>query len=111
MHGFWFLAMRFLSGPPVGLHLVLHLFFEALLLLIFVSQVAIVSPPCVPMRSLLLKIAVVTTCVGLGWVSALTICCSGGLTLTSSCYYLSSLFFLPKVGVALPTCAVNAHTI
>jgi hypothetical protein len=37
----WFLAARFLSDPPVGLHLqfvVPHLLFRALLLLVFVQH-------------------------------------------------------------------------
>jgi hypothetical protein len=42
------------------------LFFSALLLLVFVPQVAVVSPPCVPMRSLLPKAALAIACVGLG---------------------------------------------
>jgi hypothetical protein len=63
----WFLAARFLSGPLVGLHLVLHLFLKVLLLLVFVPQVvAIVSPPCVPMRSLRPKGALGITCVSPG---------------------------------------------
>jgi hypothetical protein len=48
------------------------------------------------MRSLLPKAALAIACVGLGWVSALTFCCSGYITLTSSLYYLSSLLFLAQ---------------